>query len=60
LIAGRRRVYQLWLDPVVALGIAALAVHEGLQAWAGEERGSAVIPGLDDESAGCRDHDCCT
>jgi divalent metal cation (Fe/Co/Zn/Cd) transporter len=28
-----------WLDPVVALGIAALAVREGTQAWHGEECG---------------------
>jgi divalent metal cation (Fe/Co/Zn/Cd) transporter len=25
-----------WLDPVVALGIAALAVREGLEAWHGD------------------------
>jgi divalent metal cation (Fe/Co/Zn/Cd) transporter len=25
-----------WLDPVVALGIAALAVHEGREAWEGD------------------------
>lgn len=28
-----------WLDPVVALGIAALAVREGVEAWHGEECG---------------------
>jgi divalent metal cation (Fe/Co/Zn/Cd) transporter len=28
-----------WLDPVVALGIAALAVREGTEAWRGEECG---------------------
>lgn len=28
-----------WLDPVVALGIAALAVHEGREAWEGEDDG---------------------
>lgn len=26
-----------WLDSVVALGIAVLAVHEGREAWEGEE-----------------------
>ncbi len=26
-----------WADPVIALGIAALAVHEGREAWEGEE-----------------------
>lgn len=25
-----------WLDPIIGLGIAALAVHEGREAWAGE------------------------
>jgi divalent metal cation (Fe/Co/Zn/Cd) transporter len=26
-----------WLDPIIALGIAGLAIHEGLEAWEGEE-----------------------
>jgi divalent metal cation (Fe/Co/Zn/Cd) transporter len=26
-----------WLDPIVGLGIAGLAVHEGIEAWKGEE-----------------------
>ena len=26
-----------WADPVIALGFAALAVHEGREAWEGEE-----------------------
>ncbi len=26
-----------WADPVIALGIAALAVHEGREAWEGED-----------------------
>jgi divalent metal cation (Fe/Co/Zn/Cd) transporter len=26
-----------WLDPAVALGIAALAVREGIEAWHGED-----------------------
>jgi divalent metal cation (Fe/Co/Zn/Cd) transporter len=26
-----------WLDPVVGLGIAALAVWEGIKAWRGED-----------------------
>jgi divalent metal cation (Fe/Co/Zn/Cd) transporter len=25
-----------WLDPVIALGIAGLAIHEGIEAWRGE------------------------
>ena len=28
-----------WLDPVVAVGIAGLAVREGIEAWHGEECG---------------------
>ena len=28
-----------WLDPVVALGIAGLAVREGIESWQGEECG---------------------
>lgn len=32
-------LFGLWrLDPVIALGIAALAVHEGREAWEGEEQ----------------------
>ncbi len=33
--AHRRRVLT-WADPVAALGIAALAVREGIQAWKGD------------------------
>jgi divalent metal cation (Fe/Co/Zn/Cd) transporter len=40
-----------WLDPVVALGIAAIAVREGVQTWRGE--GCCV-----DSPLGCAD-DCC-
>jgi divalent metal cation (Fe/Co/Zn/Cd) transporter len=28
-----------WVDPVIALGIAAICVHEGRKAWRGEECG---------------------
>jgi len=45
-----------WLDPVVALGIAALAVREGREAWQGEGCACAAIPGPEDD--GCRE-DCC-
>ncbi len=41
-----------WLDPVVALGIAALAVKEGREAWAGEGCACAAAPGLDGEACG--------
>jgi divalent metal cation (Fe/Co/Zn/Cd) transporter len=45
-----------WVDPVVALVIAAIAVREGREAWAGEGCACVAIPGL--ETDGCRD-DCC-
>jgi divalent metal cation (Fe/Co/Zn/Cd) transporter len=45
-----------WLDPVIALVIAAIAVREGREAWAGEGCACAAVPGL--EADGCRD-DCC-
>jgi divalent metal cation (Fe/Co/Zn/Cd) transporter len=28
-----------WLDPIIGLSIAAVAVHEGIQAWRGEDCG---------------------
>lgn len=43
-----------WLDPVIALAIAVLAVREGREAWAGDACACATIPGLED----C-DEDCC-
>jgi divalent metal cation (Fe/Co/Zn/Cd) transporter len=43
-----------WLDPVVGLGIAAIAVREGVQTWRGE--GCCVDSPL---GAACTD-DCCT
>ena len=44
-----------WLDPVIALGIAALAVHEGREAWDGDGCACAAVPGLEDpgEEACC-------
>ena len=30
-------VHAWWLDPLVALGIAALAVHEGIETWEGDD-----------------------
>lgn len=44
-----------WLDPVIALGIAALAVHEGREAWRGEECGCATIRGLAEPADACQD-----
>jgi divalent metal cation (Fe/Co/Zn/Cd) transporter len=45
-----------WLDPVIALVIAALAIREGREAWAGEGCACAAVPGLDVD--GCQDG-CC-
>jgi divalent metal cation (Fe/Co/Zn/Cd) transporter len=45
-----------WLDPVIALAIAAIAVREGREAWAGEGCACPAIPGL--ETDGCQDG-CC-
>jgi divalent metal cation (Fe/Co/Zn/Cd) transporter len=36
-----------WLDPVIALGIAALAVREGRETWAGEGCACGAVPGLE-------------
>jgi Co/Zn/Cd efflux system component len=36
-----------WLDPVIGLGIAALAVKEGREAWAGEVCADCVPVGFD-------------
>ncbi len=45
-----------WLDPVVALAIAAIAVREGREAWAGEGCACVAVPGL--ETDRCQDG-CC-
>jgi divalent metal cation (Fe/Co/Zn/Cd) transporter len=45
-----------WLDPVIALGIAAIAVREGREAWAGEGCACVAVPGL--ETGRCEDG-CC-
>jgi divalent metal cation (Fe/Co/Zn/Cd) transporter len=46
-----------WLDPIVGLGIAALAVREGREAWAGEVCADCAPIGF--ESAGNRSEDRC-
>ena len=49
-----------WLDPIIALVIAAIAVREGREAWGGEGCACLAVPGL--ETAGCQDgchDDCC-
>jgi divalent metal cation (Fe/Co/Zn/Cd) transporter len=45
-----------WLDPVIALVIAAVAVREGREAWSGEGCACVAVPGLDTD--GCQDG-CC-
>ena len=56
-LAGNALFGLWWLDPAAALAIAALAVHEGLQAWRGEsccvpDAGATASPGE------CPEH-CC-
>jgi divalent metal cation (Fe/Co/Zn/Cd) transporter len=57
-LAGNAIAGAWWLDPVVGLLIAAVAVKEGVEAWRGE--GCCVGSPLDGYAAGepCRD-DCC-
>ena len=45
-----------WLDPAIALVIAALAIHEGIRTWQGNGCDCATIAGLDGHT--CPD-DCC-
>jgi divalent metal cation (Fe/Co/Zn/Cd) transporter len=45
-----------WLDPVVALVIAGLAVHEGRQSWEGEVCADCAPIGF---APGCGNDDCC-
>jgi len=45
-----------WLDPIIALAIAAIAVREGREAWAGEGCACDTVPGL--ETGSCPE-DCC-
>jgi divalent metal cation (Fe/Co/Zn/Cd) transporter len=45
-----------WLDPVIALVIAAIALREGRETWAGEGCACAAVPGLDADE--CQ-HGCC-
>ena len=47
-----------WADPVVALGIAVLAIKEGRETWRGEGC-CATTPIAADPDHACRD-DCCT
>lgn len=45
-----------WLDPVIAIGIAAIAVREGREAWAGEGCACVAVRGLGTD--GCQEG-CC-
>ena len=45
-----------WLDPGIALAIAAAAIHEGIQTWNGSGCDCATIPGLIEST---RQDDCC-
>ncbi len=47
-----------WLDPIIGLGIAGLAVHEGRAAWAGEVCSDCTPVGFGMDAAG--DCDCVT
>jgi divalent metal cation (Fe/Co/Zn/Cd) transporter len=47
-----------WLDPIAGLGIAALAVHEGREAWAGEVCGDCAPIGFEPDQTAGKD-DCC-
>lgn len=57
-LAGNATIGAWWLDPIVGLLIAGVAVKEGLEAWRGE--GCCVGSPLDAfAEAGCRGDDCC-
>ncbi len=56
-LAGNAIVGAWWLDPVVGLLIAAVAVKEGVDAWRGD--GCCVASPLDGFSAERCDDDCC-
>jgi divalent metal cation (Fe/Co/Zn/Cd) transporter len=47
-----------WLDPVIGLGIAALAVKEGREAWAGEVCADCVPIGFDSATVNTQGCDC--
>lgn len=47
-----------WVDPIAALGIAGLAVHEGRKAWAGEVCADCAPIGLELHTDG-GDKNCC-
>jgi divalent metal cation (Fe/Co/Zn/Cd) transporter len=56
-LLGNALVGAWWLDPIVGLLIAGLAVKEGLEAWRGE--GCCVASPIPGEPAGACADDCC-
>jgi divalent metal cation (Fe/Co/Zn/Cd) transporter len=48
-----------WLDPVIGILIAAVAVREGLEAWRGEGCGCCTVPDVVMTAPPSRDDDCC-
>jgi divalent metal cation (Fe/Co/Zn/Cd) transporter len=49
-----------WLDPVVGLLIAAVAVQEGVEAWRGEGCDDCTPVGFEPAGAGGCEDDCCS
>jgi hypothetical protein len=56
-LLGNALVGAWWLDPVVGLLIAALAVKEGLEAW--RDEGCCVAPAFPAREPDDCDDDCC-
>jgi hypothetical protein len=48
-----------WLDPIIGLLIAAVAVKEGLEAWRGEGCGDGGVPDVLTEPPGAAGDDGC-
>ncbi len=46
-LAANATVGWWWLDPIIALAIAVIAVREGREAWAGEDCACVAVPGLE-------------
>jgi hypothetical protein len=55
-LVGNAAAGAWWLDPIVGLLIAAVAVKEGREAWRGE--GCCVSSPLEGFAAGAPDHAC--
>jgi len=55
-LAGNALFGAWWLDPIVALFVAAVALHEGRQTWRGQ--GCCAAPTLTPSATACED-DCC-